>query len=48
MSRRLLIALVVIVLIIVVGMVLMMKRSMRAGADAPYPDAAPASTAPKK
>ena len=48
MSKRVLIALVVIVLIIVIGMVLTMKRAMRAGANTPYPDAAPASTAPKK
>ena len=48
MSKRVLIALVVIVLIVVVGMVLTMKRAMRAGANTPYPDAAPASTEPKK
>ena len=48
MSKRVLIALVVIVLIIVFGMVLTMKRAMRAGADTRYPDAAPASATPKK
>jgi len=48
MSKRVLIALVVIVLIIVVGMVLTMKRAMRAGANTPYPDAAPASATLKK
>jgi len=47
-SKRVLIALVVIVLIIVGGMALTMKRAMRAGANSPYPDAAPASAAPKK
>jgi hypothetical protein len=48
MSKRVLIALVVIVLIIVFGMVVTMKRAMRAGAKSPYPDAAPASAAPKR
>ncbi len=47
MSKRVLAALVVIVLIVIAGMVITMKRSMKAGALNREPDAAvPAKTAP--
>jgi hypothetical protein len=49
MSKRILAALVVIVLIVVAGMVVTMKRSMKAGAASRDPDATmPAKPAPAK